>query len=482
MERPDFNFFYGYRYLLLGTIFLAGFLLALFPINQGYHYWDETVYLQHGEIISGVSDNNFNEFQIRPPLFSVFLGLIFIINHGLTAAHVAVAAVSAIGILLTYLLGKELFNVQSGIFAAGVYAFSPLRLSLAGDIMVDSLLPVLWIATIFTYYKAINLDAERQRSLFHLFAGVLAGLSVLMKFTSLIILPVTGLILLIYKLYRNYDLAKVIKDTIFDRDNYLMALGFLFTILPYLLWSKITYGTFISTFIYAWLDRGLTDPFMTYLNSLDLLIVPLFFGGLIYYVTNRESYSKFNHVVPLLVISAFYGLMQFLIRNREPRFLLPIIPFISIAASRGFDLMVENEKKLYTLLFLSLIMFSPFIVDESGRNPFIHGTEFSERNPPVADAALWMKNNTPQDAILYTNFQEPQLGYYSKREIRWIAEYQPLNELLENYITESGYVYYSNSTRFPHPSYKELNEHPDFTHTKSFNGLSHIFYYNSSKQ
>jgi 4-amino-4-deoxy-L-arabinose transferase-like glycosyltransferase len=114
-----------------------------FSINTGYHYWDETVYLQHGEILAGQSPNNFNQFQIRPPLFSILLGVAFLLNYGLISAHIFVASLSAIGILLTFIIGRDRFNYELGIGAAFIYSNSPIWVKMAGDIMVDALLPVL---------------------------------------------------------------------------------------------------------------------------------------------------------------------------------------------------------------------------------------------------------------------------------------------------------------------------------------------------
>jgi 4-amino-4-deoxy-L-arabinose transferase-like glycosyltransferase len=61
------------------------------------------------------------------------------LNHGLISAHIFVASLSAIGILLTFILGRDHSTYEVGRGAALIYAISPIRVKMAGDIMVDAL-------------------------------------------------------------------------------------------------------------------------------------------------------------------------------------------------------------------------------------------------------------------------------------------------------------------------------------------------------
>ncbi|QGA80109.1 ArnT family glycosyltransferase [Candidatus Nanohalobium constans] len=463
-------------HLAVISIFLLGFLAGLLPVNTGYHYWDETVYLQHGEILAGESPNTFNEFDIRPPLFSLMLGAVFSLSHSIVSAHIFVAAFSAIGILLTYCLGRDLFDSKVGVGAALIYALSPLRIKMAGDIMVDALLPVLWLMTIFIFYRATQSSERRLTSFMYFFTGVSAGLAVLMKFTSLVILPILGISLLAFKSFEGFRKPKKLAlDLLMDKNNYLAVIGCVFTMSPYLVWSKLTYGGFFSTFIYAWSDRGLTDPMMTYLTSLDVLIPSVFFAGSLIYILTMDA-DRFENFLPLIVPGFFYLIMQFVIRNKEPRFLLPAIPFAAILASAGFR-NIFTDKRFYIFLILSALVFTPTISTEAGEGVLEHGTTYSSTYYPEAQTALWMRENTSEDAVLYTNFHEPILGYYSKRQIMQLPNYHSFEQLLDNYFNQSGYVYYANSTRFQNPSYEEMVSRSDFSKVKSFSGKSHLFYY-----
>ncbi|MFB6114805.1 MAG: ArnT family glycosyltransferase [Candidatus Nanohalobium sp.] len=466
-----------YTVLAVFCVVLAGFLLGMFPVNTGYHYWDETVYLQHGEIIAGESPNNFNEFRIRPPLFSLMLGAVFMLSHSLISAHVFVAGFSALGILLTYWLGRDFFDAGVGVGAAFVYAISPLRIKMAGDIMVDALLPVLWLMTFFLFYRAIQSSEGRFRNLLYFSTGVSAGLAVLMKFTSLVMLPILGVSLLVFNRFEGFTKPRKLFQELFeDMNNYLAVAGFVFMIFPYLLWSKITYGGFFSTFIYAWSERGLTDPVMTYLISLDVLMPAIFYAGILIYIMRADITERFEDVFLLLVPGIFYLVMQFLIRNKEPRFLLPAIPFAAIAASAGIR-EVFSDKRFYIFLLVSALVFAPMISGKAGESILNHGTTYSASYYPEGRAGIWMRGNTSKDAVLYTNFHEPILGYYSKREIIQLPNYQSFEKMLKTHFNQSGYVYYANSTRFRNPSYREMVSRPGFSKVKSFGGRSHLFYY-----
>ncbi len=178
----------------------------------------------------------------------------------------------------------------------------------------------------------------------------------------------------------------------------------------------------------------------------------------------------------MLVSGVFYFIMQFVVRNREPRFLLPAVPLIAILASYGFR-DIFTPRKFYIFLLISTLVIVPTISDEVGDSFFQHGITHSPENYPEAEAAIWMKENTPEDTVLYTNFHEPILGYYSKRNIIQLPYYQDFEMQLDEYMKEPGYVYYVNTTRFRHPSYEKMVERPNFSKVKSFEGLSHLFYF-----
>lgn len=465
----------------LAVILIAGFFLRLFPVRGGYHYWDETVYLQHAEILVEESPDNYNEFDFRPPLFSLILAGAFLINSSLLSAHLLVAGLSSLGIILVYIMGKELYSRPTALLASALYAASPLAIILSHDILVDPVLPVFWLGTAFSLVKALR----TERNKWYVSTGLMAGLAVLMKFTSLVILPAITLIVLISHLRQNNldpeGLVRSLKGFTISRTNWLMAAGFSATLLPYFIWSYVAFGSPLHVFLTAWTKSGARDAFMTYLGGWSLYILaPLYVGLFVFFW--RNDLRKLENYLPLVFFLSLYLPLQLIIANKETRFLMPVLPFMVLMVSRGLiDLkegrLVKNMK-LSKAMFAFLIISSALILPTSmpERNVFAQGLSV-EWQAPVMETGQWLKQNTEDDAIVYTNYQYPALGYYSKREIVWFREYVPLDQLIGVELDGPGYVYYSRDSSYPHPTLEELESDTRFRLNKTFENTIYLFYF-----
>lgn len=467
--------------IVLSVILVAGFFIRLFPVRSGYHYWDETVYLQHAEIITGESPNNYNEFDIRPPLFSLILAGAFMIESSVFSAHVVVAGLSSLAIILVYILGQELYSRQTGVIAAAIYAASPLGIMLSHDVLVDPILPIFWLATALSLTKAFRTD----RSIYYLLTGLMASLAVLMKYTSLVILPAIAAIVLIFQLRKDslnkQELVKNFKQIGLSRNNWLIAAGFLIGFLPFLVWNYISYGSPLHVFFVAWAKSGARDAFLVYLNGwTSYLLIPFYIGLPLFFW--KKDMRRLEAYLPVIFILSLYLPLQLLIANKETRFLTPILPFMALIAAEGLKQLRSGEltsnikfsKSLFVFLILASILILPASMPK--RNVFVQGLS-TEWEVPVKDTGEWLKQNTDEDTVVYTNYQYPALGYYSKRKIVWISHKEGLNGLVQNYLNQSGYVYYSNKSPYQNPSFNDLRNDPRFELRKSFEDTVYLFYF-----
>lgn len=458
--------------VLIGVVFFVGFVLGLVPINLGYHYADETVYLQHGEILAGESPDNYNEFDFRPPFLSLMLGGVFMAGPGLPAAHALVAFLSSLGIVLVFLLGRDMFDQETGLLAAAVYGFSPLRIGMAHDIMVDSFLPLFWLAAVYSFYRALESDGDL--SLYTL-SGFFTGLAVLVKFPSLALLPMLFLLYLLHGLEGSREPGQVLERASFLEIGALIS-GFIAILLPYLAWSWSALGSPVAPFINAWMEKGAADPLVTYLAEAGSLIPLPFLLGIPLYFWKAEDSRRFERLLPLLLVLGFFLPMQFLVSNREIRYLLPVVPFLGLIAARGLSSLPLSTRHLYVLAAGMILLQAPSLVagSEAGlSHGFYRSIEYDRVNRP----ADWLKENTPEEAPVYTNLYLRQLAYYSKRPVSPLAEDEEIQVLKRYYFDRPGYVYHSNSSHHPHPTFRELISDPDFALNRSFESGVSIFYY-----
>jgi 4-amino-4-deoxy-L-arabinose transferase-like glycosyltransferase len=120
-------------YLILIFLFILGFLIRFFPFrtDSDFHFWDETVYLQHAEILSGYREDNYDEFDFRPPLLPVIIALFYKLKHSVVIAHMIVALIASFGILSTFFLAKTMFeNEKIALISAAILLLNPLHISL----------------------------------------------------------------------------------------------------------------------------------------------------------------------------------------------------------------------------------------------------------------------------------------------------------------------------------------------------------------
>jgi 4-amino-4-deoxy-L-arabinose transferase-like glycosyltransferase len=465
----------------LAVILVAGFLLRLFPVRGGYHYWDETVYLQHAEILTGESPDVYNEFDFRPPLFSLILAGTFLLNSSLFSAHLAVAGLSSLTVIMVFILGRELYSRQTAIIAAAIYALSPLGIILSHDILVDPILPLFWLLTAISLNKALN----KESKIYFILTGLMASLAVLMKFTSLVILPAIASIVLI-SYFRNSridkeSLSNNIRQFLLSEYNWLMAASFFAGILPYLLWSYLEFGSALHVFTTAMAKSGATDAFLTYLNGLNMYILaPLYVGILIFFL--KSDLKKIENFLPIIFFISLYIPLQLYLGNKETRFLMPVVPFMALIAAEGLTklrkLKIFENRRLAKAIFAFLVLTSLIMVPSSmpERNVFAQGFT-AEWDAPVMQAGEWLNQNSDEDSIVYTNFQYPALGYYSKRDIVWFREYQPMNQVIGEEILEPGYLYYSKDSPYPHPTLEELESNPRFELNKTIENNVYLYYF-----
>lgn len=458
-------------------ILLFGFLIRFFPLRLDYHFWDETVYLQHAEIIDGLSPNNYNEFDFRPPLFPFMLATIFLLSHSLTAAHLLVAGLSTLGILLTFYFGKELFNKRIGAVASLIYLLSEVNVRISHEILVDSILPVFWILTAIFTLKMIKEDKSRH----YLLAGIFTGLSILLKFTSLVIpLAVIPILFInkIEKLELDHWFIKL-KELFLNKNLGLFLVSILITITPYLAWNQITYNNPLYTFKTGLELSGAPDDPLTYAKGFHhLLPLPFLLGGVLFLLKLKE-FKKPKVNVPFIFSLTLVIALQYLIQNKELRFMLPITPFVFTMVASGLGWFRKFGKKKYLLLISVLVILSAFTLPKYQYVSDLFKGDLIKDSwwPPVYQASIWLKKETSRGSIVYTNYRWPALGYYSKREIRLMPVTENFQTRIGEVLTQSGYVYQSKyAPEAREPDLGFLKNDSRFVLNKTFDGVR-IFYY-----
>ncbi len=429
-------------YSFLAIIFISAFIVRLWPLEQSFQ-WDETVYLQHTEVIVSGRDN-YDEFYLRPPLLHLMISFFYLFKHHVYTAGVVVAALGTIGVIFSYLVGKELYNETIGLVTAIFLAFTNVIVISSHSIMTE--VPSLTFITISFYLLIIA--NKKNSNLFYSLAGLFLSLSILTRFTSLIMLAVFPIYLLVYKIK-------------FKKIKYLL-ISFLLSLSPYLIWAKIKYGSFFYIFINA--RAAVSDKvngiFFYFTNFTDAFPVVVLFGFLVFFVFFLVKISKIkksnNNMIERLKKIAMKNKIEFVLiswfllffaymntlPHKEARFLILVaLPVFLLSAKGYYFLFNQKQKKVRNIsiiIFILLSLCSFTYIYIVFNKPFINN-EVSD----TVEISRYLVSLNKSDHVIYTNNNYPILAYYTNMETKLLYYYDmSYYEVNKRELTRKGFIVY----------------------------------------
>lgn len=421
----------GRKEIFIILLITIGFLLRIFLTNC--YYWDESIYLQHAEIFSGKIDN-YNEFDLRPPILPLIISGLYTIWHNPLIANLFVSFISAFSILIIYLLGKEIFNKKVGFIAAVILTFFPLHIYLSRQLLVHTLALFFGMLSLLFLKKGEN----NSKNYFFIFSGIALALSILTRFTYLIFIFVFCLNFILF--FRKYKFTSILS----------FGAGFILTILPYLVWAYVRFGDFLYPFKTARLvtDWSSHEPWNFYLVHPFMILSCMGIVGIILWL-----FFKFKEINlsknEIFLISLFLFPLGYLtyMPHKELRFLTITLISLILLAAVGFARLLDTlkNKGIFILLFLILII--------AGLFTFNYDPYPRDCNSDVKFVSNWINLNIEINQTLYVQDFYPYFGYYTKNKIiiAPLARERFFN--VSNFFNETGYLIYfpaqQNNPNFP---------------------------------
>lgn len=450
--------------ILVGILLLALIIrLYFFILTNGQPlWWDEAEYLLKAKNLAFGTPETGWAGHLRPILFPAIASVFLKVGLGESFLRFILVLISLGGILLIFLIGKELFNERVGLFAAFIMSVFYLDLFYTSRLLVD-------VPQVFFVLLAVFLFVKHQfgggsRKLIWFILPVLF-VGTMVRFTVGVFILVILFFLIITKG------LKLLKE----KDWYISAgLGIL-SFTPYLIYSTVKFGHPLFTII-SILSKGTTtrnegvtgfDIFMEYVNYfpnyMHLFFFILFLVGLAFALfslslridrlTRDKEGQKYLFLLLWILIPVVY--FGFLVNHFEDRYIFKIFPAVFFLAGLGLDKLYLLVKKHGKNLALVAVL---FILIFGGYNMFTRGTELIKSKvssyDTLRDAGLWIKENSnPEDIVL--NMGRPQNTYYSERTTIRIPDTE---EDFVAYITENRPRYVVLSVWERHPAW--LNDWP----------------------
>ncbi|UWZ85438.1 glycosyltransferase family 39 protein [Occallatibacter riparius] len=419
--------------IFIFALFAAGFLVRVWGISK-FHYWDEWVYLQDAQVIC-CGKINYSELDFRPPLLSVIFAGVFLFWRSVYVACITTAILNALAPVFLYFAGTKSVGRIPAAIASVLLAFAPFFVGVFPDgfasddtgnsLLTDSPSLTMLILGLWLLLRAL----ERPTALRFFCAGISLALCILMRFGAI---PSVAMLLLL----------PLISPS---RWKALLASvgGVAAGLAPYLLWSRLNFGGFLSTLRSAWSHvEGPVEPRTYFLHNAATVFTPVAIAGLLLCLVYqlsllRERFVRGSGVLRSVTdsrqsaIRVFLwlwlaaGLLFFsLMPHKEPRYILPLAPPVLLLAGSGLALFAALPSRALRVTGAMcvaaalLLVFLP--LRERFRTPFI--------NLGISDeelASRLLQSSVPAGASLWMSFNYPVFAFYTNLPIQELSDVGP---------------------------------------------------------
>jgi len=420
-------------------------------------WWDEASYGSLAKNLLHHAWDNMpgivGETVIRPPLFPLLWA--FLVMFGLPEVGVRFILEfipSVLAVFFVYLAGKELYNKRIGLIAA--FIFSVLWIHLFYTCRLLTNVPALPFIFLSVYYFVKATKGEFNAKWF-------AISLILLSISSLIRYP-NGLIFFVYLLFLIIMFrVDLVKKSSFWISGFIglipMFLFFIYNfvtkgnIFPAVLGSDyITSGTeaakpiafgllkFIRIYLGGW-----GNPFLIFfLVGIGFVIFELVVG----YDLIRKRGRLQSHLFLLLLLVLIYAYFVFYLRVAEDRWLFatsfPLACLSAFGFSYVYGLLKKYQKTLAAVVILVLLAWGAYAQVKTA-DPLIKSK--AESFLEMRQGFEWIKENTPEDAIISGSGIDVYSLYYAERIYNRINDKFSVSDTIE-----SDYVVIHAFT--PHPS------------------------------
>jgi len=390
--------------------FLSFFVNAIVSYSLVIKWWDETVYANLGYYLQKhFLDYSFHGWGdrvsvwegkagFRPPLLPYILAVIdFFSNSNQLFVDLLIPFIGAVGIVILYLFSKKVFDEKTAIYSSLLLTFLPVYVIHAGKILTDVLATVLVTSSFLSFW----IGFEKKITKFKYLTGFLVGLSVLAKYTSLIIIPAFFLYFLFRK--RNLDFLK-------DRDLAISFLIVLLTLSPLLVYGYFSYGTPLGPFIHGWIggyfSGGFQSWYFFFMKSFTMFSIVAIMLVVGFYSTVK-FWKKPNN---LLILSWFVIFLLFFssLVHKDVRFFLPLAPAVCVLASLGIQKFGKFKNFVFILVLVVTLISTFTIVNED---------KMYYDSKPVwcfFQSTTFLKNSENNSFVFTEN--SPLVYYYTHRQ------------------------------------------------------------------
>jgi 4-amino-4-deoxy-L-arabinose transferase-like glycosyltransferase len=309
-------------------LFVSLFSRVFYTLFTHPLWWDGAVYLSMGKYLFSLGSIGFWE-PIRPLAWVTMLGFGWFVGLDPIIWGYFLTTIFSLGIIyLTYLIGKELFNEQVGLYSSILISFTWIFFFF--NVRLYTEIPSVFFGLVGLYFLIKRRD---------FISGIFLGLAFLTKFPQGLLL--VGFMILLFPSFKRM---------------FYLLLGFILITIPYFTFNFILYGSPIEVILFAsefvrnagiWIFQESWYYYFVELFKENFLFVFAIVG--ICLLLKRRKY------VLVVLFSLFFAYFSYF-PHKELRFAILFLPYLAILASYGYYKLI-NHKVLFISLVLLLFLF-----------------------------------------------------------------------------------------------------------------------------
>jgi len=397
------------------SIFVIAFIIRFYGLGDLALNNDEAIYAGQAASLANYSEyqEQFSIFRAHPLLlqFMISIPFYFFGVHEFTARIVPMLLGCGI-VVISYFIAKYLYNQQTAIISSIIISLLPYHISISKQALVDvsmSFFFALDLLLIILYY--------RKNTVLLLYGiGITTGLCFLSKEIGIISFAISILSLIII------NRKVVFKNTLVVTLSFIVVaspywISFITleearkSILEYIEWQSSRPANHNSIYYF----HIITSEILGYVLTSLLLI------AYVYVIFSRRNW-KFSHaLLPFLWIAIPLIFFQ-MISVKGYHFLFSITPFLVIFSisflSRDWIKKISRKEILLIGIIPLALISNNYIINGYflfiSHNPVLG----SESLFHMKDAAMWIKENTPENSTILTLYTHMSniIKFYSQRD------------------------------------------------------------------
>lgn len=410
---------------ILGIVALA-FVIRIyyfFVTKDQTLWWDALAYASmaktnflYGVSLSEASMSVFNEIMIRPPLLPLLWSFLMKFSFTeLMSKFVLQIVPSVLSVFVIYLIGKEVYDKKTALIAAAIFAVSWIHLFYSMRMLTNISALFFLLLSIYYFFKS----SEELKQKYFALAIFFLSITILLRYPY----GLVGFVYLIFLVFTQK--LNFLKKKSFWKGGILGVTPLiLFFLINFIKWGHFfpAVKTYILTAqekpAYAYYTLGFfehilqTPFFWIFLLGLAVTLMHLFFG---FGVIKKSSKLKF-HMFSILLLLTNLIFLIFLLKASEDRYLFINFSSIIFPTAIGIVFIQDLIKKYSKQIATGFVI---FILAWGAYSQLTFGDEMIDSKKhsfsQMKETFLWIKSNTPEDAVILGEGVDFYSIYYADR-------------------------------------------------------------------